>query len=336
MKTLQTVAALLLSVCLLPSPAFSESAGTGRPWRVFILHSYDAGYVWTRNVDQGLRAALVGLNVAFESFYLDAKRADAAVQARAGKAAWERIRAFDPDVVVAADDAAQAWVVRPFLAGRERPQVIFCGVNAPPASYGYPASNVSGVRERFHFRESFELLRRLAPEARSVAFLTDDSDTGRSVAEDLAAHAPYALDLERVRTVRGFQAWKAEVAACQKTSDALALGVYHTLRDEATGRLVPPEEVMAWTNAENRLPTLGFADFTPDHGVLCGVLESAHEQGYLAGLMTREVLESGRAAGELPVRGNATGVVFVNLRAAERLRMTVPFEIIEAAGVVVE
>ena len=42
------------------------------------------------------------------------------------------------------------------------------------------------------------------------------------------------------------------------------------------------------------------------------------------------------AAGALPVRINQKGIVMLNLKTAERLGVTIPFEIISAAGLVVQ
>ncbi len=52
--------------------------------------------------------------------------------------------------------------------------------------------------------------------------------------------------------------------------------------------------------------------------------------------MARQVLERGLAAGGLPVRLNTKGIVVVNLRTADRLKVQIPFEIIEAAEVVLK
>ena len=92
---------------------------------------------------------------------------------------------------------------------------------------------------------------------------------------------------------------------------------------------------MAWTNSVNTKPTLGFADFSLDHDILCGVLESGHEQGFLAGIMALEAMTSGTPAGRLPMRVNDTGMVMLNLKTAERLHIDIPYEIIEAAGAVI-
>jgi ABC-type uncharacterized transport system substrate-binding protein len=322
------------------STAQASDLGRQQPARILLVHSYDPQYSWCKNINDGVRQALRGLNVSVETVYLDAKRDPDPERLRArAKAVAERIEAEKPQVVIAADDTAQEYLVVPYLKGHATPQVIFCGVNAQLSRYGYPASNVSGARERWHFREGFALLKRIVPRLRSVTVLTDDSNTSRYLMDGLkeeAGHGSFALKITAVQEVHTFQQWRHLVAALQKKPGALALGLYHSLVDESTGKTVSSAEVMAWTNAMNHLPTLGFADFSKDYGILCGVVQSAQEQGLLAGGMTRQILEHGVAAGRLPVCINQKGIILLNLKTAARLNVQVPFEIINAAGVVLK
>lgn len=312
----------------------------GAPARVVVVHSYNPEYVWTQNISLGIQEALHGLKPDITTLYLDAKRTpEPEVLRQHAEEILQQIEALAPQVVIAADDAAQQYLVAPHLKGRAAPQVIFCGVNAPLNLYGFPAANVSGVRERWHTRESIALMQRIVPKARSFAFLTDDSESSQHVLNDLRKDmrkgSPYALRPVAVEAVGTFQQWQSKVRSYQKKADALAVGIYHSLRDERTGLVVPPETVSAWTASANRLPTIGFTDYAVEHGLLCGVLESAHEQGWLAGQLARIMLEQGVAAGTLPVRINKKGIVMLNLKTAERLGLIIPFEIISAAGLVV-
>lgn len=348
MRGPRSLIALMLIAAALAVSSLTFGAGTEapggqpRPYRIFVVQSYNPEYIWTQNINDGVREALGGLDVTYEYAYMDAKRhPDKGWLSKAAAEVLERIRKFDPDIVIPVDDAAQAYLVVPYLKDKPRPQVVFCGVNAPPSLYGYPASNVSGVRERYHYREGFSLLKRLVPSARSVAFLVDASDAAGyligDLREDLATHGPYALELENVDAIPTFQRWQHAILEYQKPGapETLALALYHSLRDETTGEVVPPEKVMEWTNSVNKKPTLGFADFSLDHSILCGVLESGHEQGFLAGSMARETLLKNVPAGGLPFRLNDRGIIMVNLKAAERLGVDIPYEIIEAAGVVI-
>lgn len=335
-------AGLVLALVLGCLPALAgREASAQEPARVFILQSYNLEYAWTQHILQGIQDALAGLDVAYQTFYLDAKRqTDPERLRQAAEEARQRIEQWAPQVVIAVDDAAQALVVVPHLKGRDRPQVVFCGVNGPLTDYGFPAANVSGVRERWHFREGFALLKRINPSLRKVAFLVEGSESGRFVTNDLLEeerrNGPYALSLAGAEIIKTFQQWQRLVLGYQTRADALALGIFNTLVDETTGRVVSPEEVMRWTHSVNTKPTLGFSDAARDYDMLCGVLESGHEQGFLAGSMARDILVRGVAAGSLPVRVNVQGVVLVNLKVAAKLGITVPYEIIEASVVVLQ
>ena len=307
---------------------------------VFIIHSYDPDYVWSQRISQGVQEALRGRAVT-ETFYLHFSRdMDRERLRETAEGILERIDDKKPELVIAADDAAQEHFVAPYLKGRTSPQVIFCGVNAPPAKYGYPARNVSGILGRWHFRQSFDLLKAIAPRVKTVMFLTDDSESSAYVVADLKDEhrrgGPFSLTITSIERAKSFQQWQRKVHASQKQADALALGIYHALRDERTGETVSPEAVAAWTNSVNKLPSIGFSDYAIKHGQLCGVLGSAYEQGALAGSMARTVLERGIKAGSLPVRANRTGTVLLNLKTAERLGIMIPFAIIEVADVVVK
>ncbi|MDR3641022.1 MAG: ABC transporter substrate binding protein [Humidesulfovibrio sp.] len=309
--------------------------------RVVVVHSYNAEYVWVREINRGIQESLRGLNASITTYYMDAQRDPDPGHLRAkGQEFLARIEALKPQVVIAADDAAQEYLVAPFLKGRAQPQVIFCGVNAPVGTYGFPAENVSGVRERWHFREGFALLHKIKPSLQTVVLLSDDSPSASYVLDNLREDREQGLPplpkLLKVVQVHTYQEWQRAVRFQQTRSQSLALGMYHSLVDERTGKVVPADTVSAWTNGVNRLPTLGFADYAKGHGQMCGILESGREQGALAGGMARQVLTRGVRAGSLPVKINKQGIVLLNLKTAERLGVVIPFEIIQAAEIVVK
>ena len=308
---------------------------------IFVVHSYDQEYVWTQNINEGIRQALRGLDIVFEYFYMDAKRNSSPEALKdSALSILSQIESKKPQVVIAVDDAAQAYLVVPYLKGMTTPQVVFCGVNAPLSLYGFPASNVTGVLERWHFRQGFALLHKLFPERNSIAVLVDGSESAGYVLDDLRRDllegGAFDLQLVGVEQVRTFQEWKRKVLAYQERADAIALGLYHSLVDEDTGKVVAPDQVGAWNNATVTKPTLGFTDFARDHGHLVGVLESGNEQGFLAGGLVRSILETGVSAGTLPILINQKGIVFLNLKTAERLGFTIPFEFIEAGEVIIQ
>lgn len=330
----------ILSLCV-AAAALANAVAPARPALLFVVHSYDEDFIWCHNIDRGLQTALRGLPVTIRTFHLDAKHdLDPASLKRKALAIAARIAAEKPQVVVAVDDAVQELLVVPHLRGNASPQVVFCGVNAPLVRYGYPAPNVTGVSERWHVRESLALLRMIVPTARRVVLLADGSETSglflADIRADLRQSGPYAVEDLSIRQVQTFQQWQQAVLASQQEADGLAFGLYFSLRDEVSGAVVPDDVVAQWTDTVNRLPTLGFADYVREHGQLCGVLESAHEQGRVAGGMARLLFDPSLRAQTLPVRTNQEGIVFLNLKTAERLGVSVPFEIIQSASEVIQ
>lgn len=331
----------LITLCA-GQPAFAQDATIDPQGpRVVVVHSYHREYIWVQAVDQGIKESLHSLKPRIETFYLDAKHdLDAESLRNKAQDILERIETLKPQVVITVDDAAQVYLAAPLLKDRASPQVIFCGVNAPLNKYGFPARNVSGVRERWHFPQSFSLLKKIAPKARRVVFLTDDSESSSYVLADLKEDrrlgGPFALPQVKVEQVGTYQQWQRKVLASQAKADFLTMGIYLSQRDERTGKVVSADSVNAWTKKANKLPTIGFADYVLEHGQFCGVIQSGQEQGAVAGSMARQVLEHGVAAGSLPVRINQKGVVALNLKTAESLGIVLPFGIIEAAGVVIK
>jgi len=262
---------LLLITLWAGSPVLASDGAKGAQTpHIFVVHSYNPEYVWTQTISQGIHGALKSLKPHIETFYLDAKRdLNPESLRQKSQAILKRIEAEKPQVVIAVDDAAQIHLVAPHLKGRATPQVIFCAVNAPLKNYGFPAKNVSGVQERWHFRQSFALLKEINPAIRRLTLVTDNSESSSYVLADLKEDrrqgGPFALTVN-VEQIATFQLWQRAVRATQSRDDALAMGIYLSLRDENTGLVVPRETVNAWTVKANKLPTLGFADYVLEDG----------------------------------------------------------------------
>ena len=71
-----------------------------------------------------------------------------------GKEALTLVKEWRPDAVITSDDNAQEYFATK-LRNTSTP-VIFCGVNADPSKYGFPARNVSGIIERSSLHRSLD------------------------------------------------------------------------------------------------------------------------------------------------------------------------------------
>jgi len=302
--------------------------------KVLLVHSYHTGYPWVDGITRGLRMSLSGSAVELQTFYMDTKRQTSeAWKIEAGRRARKIVDEWKPDVVIAADDNAQKYFVTTFPTGEDAPQFVFCGVNAEPAEYGYPASNVTGVLERPHFAASFDMLAKIRPDVKRIAFITDNSPTSKGVIAHLKA---LKLDYEviSIDAPDTFADWRKSVEQRQKTADALAVFNYHTVQQSQGSERMDPAEVMKWTVEHCKIPIIGFQVFTVDDGALCGYLESAVEHGMKAGGMALKILR-GTPAGDIPLITALEGQSMLNLITARRLGIRVPAELIEQIDVTI-
>ena len=313
--------------------ALEAPTPTVRP-RVLLVHSYHAGYPWVDSITRGVRMALPASDVDLQVIYMDTKRhTDELFKGRAGEEARQIMAEWQPRVVIAADDNAQAYFAT-HLVGHDDIQVVFCGVNAKPEKYGYPAVNVTGVLERPHYQGCIALLRRHIPSARRIALLSDDSPTSAGALEFMTDEGTESRIVSKEMATT-FEEWKDAVRRLQTTADAIGIYMYHTVTETGSARSLDPKIVMNWTVANCARPIVGFFIFAVDDGALCGYLESGVEHGLRAGQMTIEIL-SGRAAGEIAIVTALEGQSMLNLETARQLNLTLPRGLVEDIDVLVE
>ncbi len=315
---------LCAAILLLVGAATGHAADT-----VLVVHSYHAGYGWTDGIQAGIAEAMKGSDTTLEVFYMDAKRkTDAAERTAAGAAAMARVTALKPRVVITSDDAAQTYFAKALAGKTDAPAVVFSGVNAEAATYGYPAVNVTGILERPHVTQCLEFVHKIVPGATSVAFISDPGEVTDAMIPFFKSQAQ-PVPIVAYDIARTFDEWKALVARHQD-KDAILVHNYQSLK-EADGKPADPKAVMAWTVAHTTKPLVGVFDFAVRDGCVFGITESAQEHGQESGRMAREIL-AGRKAGELPIITAKNGLILFNLKSAKSIGVQIPFELLELAS----
>ncbi len=302
------------------------------PYKVLLVHSYHKGYPWVDAITRGVRMALSGEDVGLEVFYMDTKRhTDELWKEQAGEMAAAIVREWAPTVVIAVDDNAQSYFVSKFI-NQEVPQFVFCGVNERPERYGYPRENVTGILERPHYGATVELLRKLVPDAKRIAFVSDDSPTSAGALLYIREKAG-AEGVVLVEQPETFAEWKEAITHAQEVADAIAIYMYHTVQPHRGGQSMEAKEVMRWTVSNSEIPVLGFFTFAVDDGALCGFVESGVEQGRLAGKIARDML-AGKKASKIPIVQALEGQSMLNLESARRLNITVDKGVLDSIDIV--
>ncbi len=327
---------LLLIAALL---SFSIVGTVRAGGRILIVHSYHPQFDWVQGVNKGIKDNL-RTDLEYRIFYMDTKRhPNPEWKFKAAQEAWELLKTYHPQVVIAVDDNAQSLFVHKYV-GKSPIQFVFCGVNEEPEKYGYPAANVTGILERTYPAQVLGLLKKIYPKVFNVAWVSDYSPTSSGVlsrVQRLARLGKLPLNIVAYKQPATFDQWRNTIELFDRDPkvQAFLIPLYHTVRLGPAGQSMLPSDVMAWTVNKTSKPIVGFWPFSADDGALCAVAVDPYEHGKVAALMARQIL-SGKKTSDLPIVVNQNGYVILNLKTANKLGVDVPFEVIQSADRIIE
>ena len=235
----------------------------------------------------------------------------------------DTIAAFQPDVVIASDDNASKYVIKPFYKDADLP-FVFCGINWDASMYGYPYNNVTGMVEVALVPE---LLAYLKPYAKgdSIAYLAADVATARK--EGLYYRKLFQLDVAE-RYVNTFADWVTAYTEMQTECDLLIVGNNAGINDWNEAQA---EQIILTTT---QVPTGAIYDFMTPYA-LFGYTKVAEEQGEWAAETALQVLE-GTDISTIPITTNTQGNLFINMKLAEAMGLEIPADVIESANTRIE
>lgn len=284
--------------------------------RIFVIMSYHPEYKWSQEVRSGIESRLKG-KADLEFFYLDTKnRFDQGP--RMAQEALKRFQMLQPQGVIAVDDNAQSMFVVPFLKNKVDIPVIFCGVNKAAETYGYPASNVTGILERFHIRESIDYAMLLVPEIEKVGYIARDNPTGKGTLDQIRREAKtYPARFVDFKLAATLPQALEQTRELRQKSDLLYIGSLEGIVDKE-GVPMTDEVAIRAIAAEFNNPTFVDVGYRVQYGILCAVVQKGQEQGSLASdLMLRAL--SGTPFDQLPITQNRRGRRILNLTTMDRL-----------------
>ncbi|MDA3904413.1 MAG: ABC transporter substrate binding protein [Desulfuromusa sp.] len=296
------------------SPAQAEER-----FKVLVVFSYEQDYLWEVEIREELEKVL-SPSSELSFFYMNTKMALAEGPNKATEA-FALYQKVQPDGVIAVDDNAQSLFVVPYLKNRVPTPVIFCGVNAKPEAYGYPAENVSGILERYHFAETLSLNRQIAGKTETFALMVNESPLADLIAGELQTEKD-KLSAKMVAFLRPKTLPQA-VDMAQNVRDKVDLLMLPTLNGvvDDQGKPVSDAEAISTVVAAFNKPTTATAAFAVKSGVLSGVLASGQEQGEQAALMLLQAMR-GVPMDQLPVTRNSHGKRMINVSTLQLLGIT--------------
>ena len=318
--------------------------------RLMIVDSYHPEYTSSQYVYRGLCRGLFQLGylddegqleacktqdmlesskVVLKRLWMDTKRksskkeiTDTAVQVT------EQVKEFKPDLLFLGDDNAADYIGNQFL-DTEIP-IIFWGLKSTPIKYGLvesmerPGHNVTGVYQVGYDVESLELLKRITPEAKTLAVLADMTEVGRGYAKRVQAAAQEGrLPFHLVETVttEEFEVFKQKALELQDKVDAFYAAGWAGFKD-ALGQSVSREDVARWYLTNIRKPEAAGSRQYLDLGLLCGADDSREKQGAEAATIAADLLAGKKSPAGYPPRSPSRGALMANRRRAQMLGMT--------------
>jgi len=313
MKTLTKVLLAAVLVISLPGP-FSQAEED--KLNVLVVMSYEKPEMnpWCREIKEGIESVLAAAcNIDY--FYMDTK-INLAGGSQKAEQAYALYKGKQYDGVITADDNAQKMFVVPYLKDLVKTPVMFCGVNADPKKYGFPATNVSGIIERGHFRESVALLKQLMPKITKMGFVIKDSPSGRALKEQIAQEADtYIVKITAFELVNTLN--DIEKNGNLKKCDAFFVDSIEGIQDQA-GKLVNNKNIISFITSIFGKPVVGANTYHVTSGAFCAVVKTGQEQGSGAATGLLAAMR-GKPVSSIPITRNFEGKRLINVTVMKEL-----------------
>ena len=285
-------------------------------FRVLVVMSYEQQNPWCKEIKEGIESKLADTSE-ITYFYMDTK-IDLNGGKQKAKEAYTLFQRLQPDGVIAVDDNAQWMFVLPYLKEKVNTPVMFCGVNAEAEKYGYPASNVSGILERGHIRESIAFVKQLVPSVKTVCFIAKSSPSGEALLRQVKRESDTFI--ARVATFKLVKDVKELLAAKKSLNDqcdAIYTDSIKGILDEE-GNPLNNKEIIKILAKIYRKPIIGANQYHVKQGALCAVVKTGQEQGETAAEMLLKKMQ-GAPISEIPITRNYKGKRIINVTAMEAL-----------------
>ena len=338
-------------VCCCVMGMVSATNGQGSKLRIFVVSSYHRDYLWSQDTNKGLCAAFLDFKfldndgqvnaytkndfvetdrVVIKKAWMDTKQKNKKDEIAAiTKSIVSEIDAFKPDLVLLGDDNATNFIGA-HLVNTAVP-VVFWGVDFDPLGYGYidalahPGHNVTGVYQSGYFKASLEGLKKLYPNLKTFAILSDGSETGKAKSREIAklseeGQLPLWL-VEKIST-NMFSEWQEKALELQGKVDAFFVVNHGTLKDDH-GAAVDSLQAGAWYLAHIKKPEASPEKQFVQEGALLTVDDSGYKQAYEAGRMADMILHGKKSPADIAVIAPTRGHLIVNRQRAAMLGVDV-------------
>jgi ABC-type uncharacterized transport system substrate-binding protein len=277
-------------------------SGQGLAAKCLYVSSYHQGYEWNDGIERGLESVLKG-KCKLDKFYMDTKRnQDDSFGKKQGLAAKEYILSTKPDIVIAADDNASRFLVKPYFRNAKIP-FVFCGVNWTVDAYGYPYTNATGMIEVAPIAQTLKAIQDIVKTPLQGVYLSSDVFTEHKDFERYRAiFAEQSVELSGI-FVNSLKDWKESYSKAQN-DDFIILGNNAGINDwehkEVIQYVMGQSKILSMTNYDWMMPYAMFA-----------ITKQADEQGEWAGQVALAILDK-MVISNIPIVVNRRTNMYIN------------------------
>lgn len=315
--------AVIIFAAVLGLVSFCTSSVDASNKKVLYVDSYHKEYKPGMIMHKAVIDILEPAGVEVKFVYMDAKRKKSDDTLRqAALRVKSVIESWKPDVVIAADDVANKYLVKPYFKDADLP-FVFIGVNWEVQQYGYPYKNVTGQIEVELVEELITELKRYSSGKR-VGFLAGKTLTDQKALKYY--RDVLNLQFHRVELVENFDDWLSSYKSLQNEVDVLLF------RNNSGIKGWNDSEAQKQITKHTLIPT-GTVSTHLYRLVLISYSKLNHEFGEYGARTALQILD-GKPPGQIPISRNKQAKVYLNMKLAKKMGIKFPMDRLKDAHMV--
>ena len=194
-------------------------------------------------------------------------------------------------------------------------------------SFERPGTNVTGTSDLTPVTQQFQLLTRILPDAQTVGIMYNAGEVNSAIQGEMAREAAAAHGLNYV------------VGVAPSTADVAS--VIESIIDRVDVIYIPTCNTMAaaYTTiimlAEERgIPVIAGEEGAMPQGALATEGINYYQLGRQTAVMAAQILRGEATPEEMPIQWQEETTLIINIAAADRLGITIPADLLDAANIV--
>ena len=279
--------------------------------RILYVNSYHLGYAGSDPITRGIESVLDDTAVELRIIYMNTKRnpSEQFIKNEALKIKAV-IEDFEPDLVIASDDNASKYLIKPYYKDADLP-FVFCGVNWDASVYGFPYTNVTGMIEVALVQEILRQLKKYSKGDR-IGFIAGDRLSERKNLKYYVER--FHIQFDKIYFAKTFDEWKQAFLNLQREVDMIMMtshvGISQWDDQQAMDFVYNHTKIPVGTEHEWEMPL-----------ALVGVIKDFEEMGVWSAHAALKILD-GIPPNRIPITANKKGKLLFNMRIAKRLGIT--------------